>query len=66
MHATCGQHTRFWYLSHFAQKTPLNHQSDTTRLASGQIFGQSLSLLPYLMYARREGSGETVRMHRLV
>ena len=59
MHATCGQHTRFWYLSRYAQKTPLNDHSDTTRLASGLIFGQSLSLLPYFVYARSEGSSET-------
>ena len=29
-------------------------------------FGVSLSLLTYIVYSRNEGSGETMRKHRLV
>ena len=32
---------------------------------SGLSFGRSLPLLPYFVYVRSEGSGETVSMFRL-
>ena len=38
----------------------LNPHDNVSSRARGQIFGQDFSLLPYLMYARSEGSCETV------
>ena len=40
----------------YAQKPPLNIHNLVSSRVRGQIFGLSLQLLPYFVYAEREGS----------
>ena len=55
---------RLWYFS--ASVTPSsNMHAQPSSVARCLIFGQTLCLLPYFMYANNEGSGETVWMRRL-
>ena len=49
-----------------AQKPPLNTHYDVSSEAILLNFGLSYNLHPYVVYASGEGSGEPVRMHRLV
>ena len=53
------------FITH-ANQPPLNNHADASRGPRGLNIGSSLDLLPFFMYARREGCGETARTHRLV
>ena len=44
-------------LNAYAQKPLINAHVDISSKTTGLIFGQSLHLHPYLMYANSEGSG---------
>ena len=48
-----------------AQRPPIYPHAGISRGASGLMFCLSIPLLPYYVYARREVSGETVRMSLL-
>ena len=49
-----------------AQKLHFYTHSDVSGGARSVMFSQSFPLHTYFVYARSEGSGEAVRMHRLV
>ena len=51
----------------YTQTPPLNTHTGVSRESYGCLtFGLDLSLLPYFVYARSEGSDETAQMRRLV
>ena len=50
----------------YVQRPPFSALAGVSRGARGLVFGLGLSLLPYFMIVRHEGTGETVKMHRLV
>ena len=50
----------------YVQKPPLKTHADVSRRARCLISGLSLPLLPYFVYARSDGSGETAPKRRLI
>ena len=61
----CGQAHGISVLIAYAQKLPLNAHTAICSGATFVIFGLSLHLRQYVVYASSEGSGESVHMHRL-
>ena len=53
-------------LIEYEQMPSCNYHAGVPSGARGLKFALSLHLHPFVMYASSEGSGETVRMHRLV
>ena len=48
------------------ERPPVNAHGDIFSAARGHIFGLTIPLLPYFMYARSEGSGKNVHTVKLV
>ena len=46
----------------YAQKSHLNGHPEESSLARALIFGLTLHLIPYIVYARSKGSGKTGQM----
>ena len=59
-----NQLMRLWYSSSFVNSS-WNALAQPSNAATRLIFGQTLHLLPYVMCANSEGSGETARMRSL-
>ena len=60
------KHMIFLLVAYMRKKLSLNARAHVPRRARSPIFGLIIYLLPYLLYARIEGSGETARTRRLV